>query len=125
MEATDEDGRSRIEPVAGDGNPVDSATRDQASALCQLLSGAHVDSPSPFLSARAEELKKSHASPLVLSDEELFILRCFQDPIPERRVGEMLGGLSVRQVRYRRQQALAKIKRYLSANQITLDDLLV
>lgn len=61
---------------------------------------------------------------LSLDDEEALVLRGYLAGLTEQRVGELLGGLSVRQVRYRRQTAVDKLRAVLRAAGIAFDELM-
>ncbi|QFY88186.1 hypothetical protein D5125_01120 [Magnetovirga frankeli] len=75
---------------------------------------SHIDS---LLGQAGERLR--------LDDDQRFILQANLDgELTEERMGELLNGLSVRQVRYRRQQALEKLRELLDKAGIRLDDLL-
>jgi hypothetical protein len=75
---------------------------------------SHIDS---LLGQAGERLR--------LDDDQRFILQASLDgELTEERMGQLLNGLSVRQVRYRRQQALEKLRELLDKAGIRLDDLL-
>lgn len=124
LDGVDADGRPIVEPIAKDQDPADCLARNEALALRRLLYGASTDALPAALRERLEKLRMNGQPTIDLSDEEAFILRCFRDQIPERRVGELLGGLTVRQIRHRRQRALERMAQCLAAAEITLEDLL-
>jgi hypothetical protein len=105
-------------------NPEERAARDQAVELQQLLFGPTPERLTPAVRKRLENLQRKSGTSLLLDDEECLILQYFCNEMPEGRVGELLGGISVRQVRYRREQALEKIKRFFADCDLSLDDLI-
>jgi hypothetical protein len=62
---------------------------------------------------------------LELDDDQGFILQAtLSGELTEAEMGKLLGGLSVRQVRYKREQALEKLKKLLQRTGLDLDALL-
>lgn len=125
LDVTDTDGRPMLDPVDETQSPAEQAAQEQAHALRRLLFGETSEHLHDTLVERISALQDEAAHSLALDDEERFILRCFCERIPETRVGELLGGLSVRQIRYRRQTATDKLRALFSASRLSLDDLLV
>ncbi|MBU0499284.1 MAG: hypothetical protein KJ558_09435 [Gammaproteobacteria bacterium] len=61
-----------------------------------------------------------------IDDDQYFILQStLTGVLTEQRIGELLGGLTVRQVRYRREQALKVLESLLREAGIDLDELIV
>lgn len=114
-----------IDPPTDDPGPQARLENAQVEWLRGLLYGAPMDKLSGVLGERLREaLGRLGNKRLHLEADEAFILRCFRDGIPERRVGELLGGLSVRQVRYRHEGAIAKLQELLRSAGISYEDLL-
>ncbi len=124
LDVPKQDGQGVPEPADSGADPAEHAARDQADTLRRLLYGEAAAKLAPGARRRPEQLYERGQPSLPLDDQEYFILRCFRDGVPDQRVGDLLGGLSVRQVRYRRQQALDMVRRCFAKAGITLDDLL-
>jgi hypothetical protein len=74
--------------------------------------------------ARMDQALERSGAMLELDDDQRFILQATLDGVhTEERMGQLLGGLTVRQVRYRRQQAIDKMRKLLEASDIQLSDL--
>jgi hypothetical protein len=116
-------GQPAVDPIVENSDPGASAARDQSLQLRRMLFGPPPESLPAALRERLAKLQERGDRSLILDDEEYFILRCFRDQVPERRVGELLGGLTVRQVRYRRQHALGKLRRFFAEADLSFDDL--
>jgi hypothetical protein len=121
----DPDAGPTLDPPAPGDSPEAALARRQAEALQALLfTSGYTGASEPLFARLAALLADSGGTGLSLDTEEAFILRGFLADLTERRIGELLGGLSVRQVRYRRQGALAKLARLVHQAGIGLDDLL-
>ncbi|QFY88496.2 hypothetical protein D5125_02810 [Magnetovirga frankeli] len=75
--------------------------------------------------ARIESLREQLRDRLELDDEQSFILHAtLSGELTEQEIGRQLGGLSVRQVRYRRQQALDRMRMLLEKAGIGMDEII-
>lgn len=75
---------------------------------------------------RLQEARAQLRDRLELDDDQGFILQAtLSGQLTEAEMGKMLGGLSVRQVRYKRQKALEKMKTLLKRAGLSLEELLV
>lgn len=103
-------------------DPAEVVDRGQASVLRLVLVGGSLRSlAAPLRERLTQALTMPNGDPL-LDDEEFFILRCLRDGITEQRVGEMLGGLSVRQVRYKRKKTIDALRAALHAAGLSAED---
>lgn len=107
-------------PAVG-ADPAELLEQEQVDALRGLLFGDPLTALPEPLSLRIRNAFDAGDGAL-LDDEQLLILRCQREGIPERRIGELLGGLSVRQVRYRRQQALERLRAVLARAGMRAED---
>ena len=77
------------------------------------------------LVARMRDSRGQLRESLELDDDQGFILQAtLSGELTEAEMGKLLGGLSVRQVRYKRQLALDKLKKLLQRAGLGLEDLL-
>ncbi len=77
------------------------------------------------LVARIRDSREQLRESLALDDDQGFILQAtLSGELTEAEMGKLLGGLSVRQVRYKRQLALDKLKKLLQKAGLGLEDLL-
>lgn len=108
-------------------SPESHLIREQGLAIQALLfQGAGGDMPSirAFIS-RIEAVRTHLGQRVELDDEQRFILHAsLAGDLTEKRMGQLLGGLTVRQVRYRREQALEKLSLLLRAAGIDSEALL-
>lgn len=76
------------------------------------------------LVSRFEEVRRLVGQRLELDDDQGFILHAtLSGQLSEAEMGQLLGNLSVRQVRYKRQKALEKLKKFLQQAGLGLDEL--
>jgi hypothetical protein len=124
-----DEAQPRVDPPDPADGPDASLASRQAEVLRALLfSGRGDDAPplaEPLVRRLAAILRRAGGEGMSLDDEEAFVLRGFLGGLTEQRVGELLGGLTVRQVRYRRQTAIDKLGRLLRRAGIGLDELMI
>jgi hypothetical protein len=121
----DEAGANRLQ--AAEPTPEQQLAREQAEAIQANLfqSGLiNMDSIRHF-QQQLRELASEEAEGFRLDNDQVFIIQATLDgKLTETRMGELLGGLSVRQVRYRRQKAIETMAEWLNRRGLELSDLL-
>ncbi len=122
-----EDERGKPLDISSGHTPEQQLMREQGLAIqARLFLQSSADfSSAQGLMSRMQGLQSGQENALALDDEQRFILQAtLAGDLTEERMGELLGGLSVRQVRYRRQQALEKLGQWIRAAGLSLEDLL-
>lgn len=102
---------ARLDPPTTALGPEARWERERRETLTEILYGSPLTTT--LRQRIGEQVTPLGGQPLHLTDEQAFILRCAREGLTEARIGQLLGGMTARQVRYRRDEAIKQLRTLL------------